>query len=69
MAWFAALSFAVISLGVGWFVYALTANLEPQPEYPTIMTDMMRLIGTLVALSAGICGAIMLGYAAILYVS
>lgn len=68
MTWFAALSFAVISLCVGWFVYTLTTNLEPQPEYPTVMTNAMRFIGSLIAASAGVFGAILLGYAAMLYV-
>ena len=67
MAWLAALTFAVISLGAAWFVWTLTANLTAQPEYPTIMTDTMRLIGGLIAVSAGIFGVILLGYAVIGY--
>lgn len=64
MTWLALLTFAVISLAVAAFVSALVANLEPQPEYPTVMTDTIRVIGGLIAVAAGVFGAILLGYAA-----
>ena len=67
MAWLAALTFAVISAGVAWFVWTLTSNLTPQPEYPTVMTDTMRLLGGLIALAAALFGTILLGYALISY--
>ncbi|WP_276252637.1 hypothetical protein [Halomontanus rarus] len=63
MAWLALLTFAVISLGVAAFVATLVASLEPQPEYPTVMTDTIRVIGGLIAVSAGVFGAILLGFA------
>ncbi|MCU4740835.1 hypothetical protein [Natronoglomus mannanivorans] len=67
MSWLAALTFAVISLSVAAFVSTLVASLEPQPEYPTIMTDTIRVIGGLIAVSAGAFGAILLGYAVVSY--
>lgn len=63
MTWLALSTFAVISLAVAAFVATLVASLEPQPEYPTVMTDTIRVIGGLIAVSAGVFGAILLGSA------
>ncbi|MFP9191834.1 hypothetical protein ACLI4Q_09285 [Natrialbaceae archaeon A-CW1-1] len=68
MATLATLTFGLFALGVGTLAYVLTANLERQPEYPTLMTDGMRLIGLLIALAGGGLGVIFLGYSVISYV-
>ena len=67
MAWLAALTFGVVSLGTGWFVYTLVSNLEPMPEYPTIMVDTMRLIGALIAVAGATFGLILTGYGLVGY--
>ncbi|MFP8956029.1 hypothetical protein ACLI4Y_04820 [Natrialbaceae archaeon A-CW3] len=68
MATLAALTFGFFALGAGALAYVLTSNLEHQPEYPTLMTDGMRLIGVLIALAGGGLGVILLGYAILEYV-
>ncbi|QLG50382.1 hypothetical protein [Natrinema halophilum] len=52
MAWISAATIGVLSVGTGAFVYLLVANLEPQPEYPNLMTALLRLIGIGIA----VCG-------------
>ncbi|WP_254522590.1 hypothetical protein [Natrinema caseinilyticum] len=53
MTWVATAAFGVFAAGTGAFVYLLVANLDPQPEYPELMTDLLGLIGTVIA----VCGA------------
>lgn len=67
MAWIVALAVAAGTLGVGAFVYALASSIEPQPEYPTIVTHALRTIGTAIAVATGACGLVLLGYAVVLY--
>lgn len=52
MTWFGAATVGCCAVGVGVFVAVLVANLEPQPEYPALMTDLLRLIGLAVAVCA-----------------
>ena len=52
MTWAATATFGLCSVGTGAFVYVLVANLEPQPEYPTLMTDLLRLLGIGIAICA-----------------
>ena len=68
MAWLAALTFATFSLGAAWLAWTLSSNLEPQPEYPTVMTDTFRVIGGLIALGGAGLGVFFLGYAVVAYV-
>lgn len=68
MTWLAALTFAVISLGVAAFVYALIANLEPQPEYSPVMTQALRALGALIAACGAFFGGVLLVYATSTYV-
>ena len=67
MSWFSAGAFAVISFGVAAFTYTLTTHIEPQPEYPVVMTKTMRLIGFAITMTAAVFGLLMLGYAGIQY--
>lgn len=68
MATLAALTFGLIALGTGVFIAVLTSNLERQPEYPTLLTDAMRLIGSLISLASLALGVIFLAYAVVAYV-
>ncbi|MCU4751794.1 hypothetical protein OB919_07335 [Halobacteria archaeon AArc-curdl1] len=68
MATLAALTFGLIALGTGVFIAVLTHNLERQPEYPTLLTDAMRLIGSLISLASLALGVIFLAYAVVAYV-
>ncbi|MGQ3412012.1 hypothetical protein [Natrinema versiforme] len=52
MTWAAPAVFGLCAVGVGTFVYVLVANLEPQPEYPELMTDLLRLLGFAIAACA-----------------
>ena len=63
MGWLAAAAVGTFIAGTGAFVLVLVANVEPQPEYPTLMTDLLRLIGTVIALCGILIGAAFL-YAA-----
>ncbi len=67
MSWFSAGAFAVIALGVAAFTYTLTTNIEPQPEYPVVMTKTMRLIGFAITTAAVVFALIMFGYAGLQY--
>ncbi|WP_408959309.1 hypothetical protein [Natrinema sp. 74] len=60
MTWAATATFGLCSVGVGAFIYVLIANLEPQPEYPELMTDALRLIGLGIALAAVAIGIVFL---------
>lgn len=68
MTWIASLAFAAVSLAAAWVGWTLSANLEPQPEYPTVMTDTIRLIGLLIAVCGAVLGVILLGNAVVEYV-
>ncbi|GAB3019032.1 hypothetical protein [Natronobiforma cellulositropha] len=63
MAWLAALTFAVVALAGAWLAWTLTANLTAQPEYPTIMTDTMRVLGGTIAVGGAALGVVFLVYA------
>ncbi|MFC4543969.1 hypothetical protein ACFO5R_18740 [Halosolutus amylolyticus] len=52
MGWLTAAAVGTFIAGTGAFVLVLVANIEPQPEYPTLMTDLVRLIGAAI----GLCG-------------
>ncbi|OLZ41731.1 hypothetical protein A6E15_12380 [Natrinema saccharevitans] len=52
MSWLGPAIAGLCGLGVGAFVSVLVANLEPQPEYPTLLTDLVRLLGTAIAVAA-----------------
>ncbi|MFC7233026.1 hypothetical protein ACFQMM_19725 [Saliphagus sp. GCM10025308] len=67
MSTLAFLTFGCFALGASALVFVLVANLEPQPEYPPIMTTTMRIIGGLIALSGGVLGFVFLGYAFLSY--
>lgn len=51
MSWFGPAIAGLCALGVGAFVSVLVANLEPQPEYPTLLTDLLRLLGAAIAVA------------------
>ncbi|PGF15259.1 hypothetical protein CP556_03360 [Natrinema sp. CBA1119] len=52
MTWAVTATFGLCSIGAGAFIYVLVANLEPQPEYPELMTDLLRLLGLAIAVAA-----------------
>ncbi|WP_254763268.1 hypothetical protein [Natrinema marinum] len=52
MTWAVTAALGLFSVGIGAFVYVLVSNLEPQPEYPELMTDALRLVGLAVATAA-----------------
>lgn len=62
MARLAILIFALAAFGAAALAYTLTAHLEYQPEYSSVMTDGMRVIGSLIALFAALCGIVLVGY-------
>lgn len=63
MEWIGALVFAVAAYGAGILAYTLTANLQPQPEYATVVSDGIRAIGVLITIAGLILGSIMAWYA------
>ncbi|MFC7215052.1 hypothetical protein ACFQO4_13315 [Saliphagus sp. GCM10025334] len=63
MSTLAFLAFGCFALGASALVFVLVANIEPQPEYPPVMTTTMRFIGGLIALSGVVLGLVFLGYA------
>ncbi|MFC6769567.1 hypothetical protein [Natrinema soli] len=66
MTWAATATFGLCSIGAGAFISVLVANLEPQPEYPALMTDLLRLLGIAIAVAALGIGPVFLvaaGYA------
>lgn len=67
MAWLAAFSFAVLSFVAALGTYFLTSNIEPQPEYPRLMSATLRLIGTGIAVAGVVFAAVLLSYAGIAY--
>ncbi|QSW97810.1 hypothetical protein [Haloterrigena alkaliphila] len=64
MDWLPAATFGFLAAGGGVFCYVLVANLEPQPEYPELMTDLARLLGLGIALCGLAIGAVFLRAAA-----
>ncbi|ELY58990.1 hypothetical protein [Natronolimnohabitans innermongolicus] len=68
MEWLPQATFGAFAAGAGVFCYVLVANLEPQPEYPELMTDLMRLVGIGIALCGLVIGAVFLRAAASIYV-
>ncbi|MDS0473918.1 hypothetical protein [Natrinema sp. 1APR25-10V2] len=60
MTWAATAVFGLCSVGMGAFVYVLVANIEPQPEYPELMTDALRLVGLAIAIAAVGIGVVFL---------
>lgn len=57
--------FGLFALGAGAVVYVLVANLEPQPEYPDLMTDLLRALGVLIAVSGAVVGVAFLAAATV----
>lgn len=52
MTWAATATFGLLFVGTGAFVAVLVANIEPQPEYPALLTDAVRLVGLAIAITA-----------------
>lgn len=67
MSWLPLATFGLFAAGAGAFCYVLVANVEPQPEYPELMTDLVRLLGFGIALCGLVVGAAFLRAAAIAY--
>lgn len=67
MDWLAPATFGLFAAGAGLLCYVLVANLEPQPEYPELMTDLMRLLGAGIAICGLAIGAVFLYAAAGMY--
>lgn len=67
MEWLAPATFGLFAAGAGVLCYVLVANLESQPEYPALMTDLMRLLGAGIALCGFAIGGVFLYAAAGLY--
>lgn len=64
MGWLPLATFGLFAAGAGVFCYVLVANIEPQPEYPELMTDLVRLVGFAIALVGIAIGTVFL-YAAV----
>ncbi|WP_226005661.1 hypothetical protein [Natrinema salinisoli] len=60
MTWAATAVFGLCSVATGLFIYVLVANLEPQPEYPELMTDLLRVLGLAIAVCAVAIGVVFL---------
>ncbi len=60
MTWAATAVFGLCSVAMGAFVYVLVANIEPQPEYPELMTDALRLVGLVISIAAVGIGVVFL---------
>ena len=58
MSWVPLATFGFFAAGGGVLCYVLVANLEPQPEYPELMTDLMRLLGLAIAVCGLAIGAV-----------
>ena len=69
MSWLALATFGLFAAGGGVLCYVLVANLEPQPEYPELMTDLARLLGLGIALCGFVIGAVFLRAAANAYLA
>jgi len=52
MGWASTATVGLCAVGVGTFVAVLVATLEPQPEYPAVMTTVLRLLGLAIAVTA-----------------
>lgn len=52
----ASTAFGLLALGAATVVSVLVANLEPQPEYPDLMTDLLRVLGIVIAGSGAVVG-------------
>lgn len=59
----ASTAFGLLALGAGTVVYVLVANLEPRPEYPELMTDLLRVLGSVIAASGAVVGVAFLAAA------
>ncbi|WP_137291388.1 hypothetical protein [Natronorubrum halophilum] len=68
MEWVPPAAFGLFAAAVGVFCSVLVANLEPQPEYPKLMTDLMRLLGTGIAICGLAIGTVFLSAAVGAYV-
>lgn len=67
MGWVTAATMEIFIAGAGGFVLLLVTSLEPHPEYPRLMTDLLGLIGAAIALcgipvSAAFCFAAGVAY-------
>ena len=67
MGWIPLATFGLFAAGAGVFCCILVANIDPQPEYPELMTDLMRLLGIGIAVCGLAVGAAFLRAAAIAY--
>lgn len=67
MSWVPLATFGLFAASGGVLCYVLVANLEPQPEYPELMTDLMRLLGIGIAICGLAIGAVFLYAAAGVY--
>ena len=56
MGWVTAAVVGTFIVGTGAFVLVLVANIERQPEYPSLMTELLRLIGAAIALCGILIG-------------
>lgn len=57
--------FGLLAIGAGAVVSVLVANLEPQPEYPDLMTDLLRVLGLVIAASSAVVGVAFLAAAGV----
>ena len=64
MDWLPPATFGLAAASGGVLCYVLVANLEPQPEYPELMTDLARLLGLGIAVCGLAIGAVFLHAAA-----
>lgn len=68
MGWLTPFVVGLVLVGIGAFVAVLTSNLDQQPEYPTVMFDVMRVLGSVIVLGAVGTGSVFLVYAVLDYV-
>ena len=67
MGWLAPATFGCFAAAGGVLCYVLVGNIEPQPEYPELMTDLIRLLGAAIALGGLLVGAAFLRAAVTAY--
>lgn len=64
MNWGPLATFGFFAAGAGVLCYVFIASLEPQPEYPELITDLMRLLKLGIAVCGLAIGAVFLHAAA-----
>ena len=62
MGWLTAVSLGFLLIGMGVLIATVLRHLEPQPEYPLIMYDGLRIIGAVIIFGTLVTGTYFLAY-------